>query len=308
MITTPHKTTFTTTWPQPSKTAALPSLPSWSQHRLNQLFTQTREIPFNDQTRLIFFSDLHRGDKSAADEFAPNEPLFLHALTHYYTNGYTYIEVGDGDDLWSTNRFQDIRQAYAAVFNLLHRFADHNRLHLLFGNHELGPQTQILQDKDGLPVEEALILRHTRTNQRIFVTHGHQVDFWCDRWAGFSRRFVNFLRLFSLHEDGKLMRQEKRSMLQNMVANWSTQQQEQLEQRLAAWAQHRNQVLISGHTHRPVGLHTAPYFNIGSGVEHALITGIEIQRGMLKLIRWVQTETAVYQREVLHRVPLQHWG
>lgn len=308
MVTTPNRTNITTTWPRPYGRVNWPSLASFTHQRLNKLFAQAQEILFNDHERIVFFSDLHRGDKSAADEFAPNEALFLHALGHYYTRDYTYIEVGDGDDLWSTTHFQDIRQAYPQIYDMFHRFHGRRKLHLLFGNHEIGGyQPEIQHEKDGLPVQEALILRHARTNQRLFVTHGHQVDLWCDWLTGFSRHFVNFLRFFSLHDDTKLALQQKRTTLENTIANWSIRQQQRLEQRLSSWAQQNQRIIIAGHTHRPEGAGTTPYFNTGSGLTRHAITGLELYHGRLQLIKWVQTETNAYRRLVLHTVPLGRW-
>jgi hypothetical protein len=65
--------------------------------RLSQAFKSARVFPFDDASRFVFFSDCHRGDNSRADSFVGNKELFLHALTHCYREGFTYIEVGDGD-------------------------------------------------------------------------------------------------------------------------------------------------------------------------------------------------------------------
>ena len=68
--------------------------------RLTKVFEAAKRIPFDDSSRIVFFSDCHRGDNGRTDPFARNKELFLHALNHYYREGFTYIEVGDGDDLW----------------------------------------------------------------------------------------------------------------------------------------------------------------------------------------------------------------
>ncbi|MBN1262191.1 MAG: serine/threonine protein phosphatase, partial [Anaerolineae bacterium] len=68
--------------------------------RLSGVLASAPEIPFTDDDRFIFFSDCHRGDNSWADDSAHNQSLMFHALQHYYREGFTYIEVGDGDELW----------------------------------------------------------------------------------------------------------------------------------------------------------------------------------------------------------------
>ena len=72
----------------------------FAHRRLTEVFRRARRVPFNDSSRIVFFSDCHRGNNGKADDFAKNAELFLHALGHYYREGFTYIEVGDGDDLW----------------------------------------------------------------------------------------------------------------------------------------------------------------------------------------------------------------
>ena len=68
--------------------------------RLTALFARSPIIEFDDNDRFIFFSDCHRGDSSWKDDYAPNRHLHLHALNHYFKSGYSYIELGDGDELF----------------------------------------------------------------------------------------------------------------------------------------------------------------------------------------------------------------
>lgn len=308
MYTVQDEVMTTGSWSRPRwNKPAFPSFAAAAYQRLSKAFTQAHEIPFDDNTRIIFFSDLHRGDKSAADDFAPNEALFLHALNHYYDHNYTYIEVGDGDDLWSTQHFLDIRRAYAQVYHLLHRFHSQKRLHMLFGNHEISQEGHIQQDKDGLPVHESLVLRHSRTDQRLFVTHGHQVDLWCDPLAGFSRKLIRFLQLFNMQSETKAKGQS--GTLGKIITNWSSTQQKHLEQRLTHWADKQQQILITGHTHRPVGNveSNIPYFNTGSGVHPHTITGLELNHGLIQLIKWVQIGSE-YKREIVSNISLRRWA
>jgi hypothetical protein len=71
---------------------------SFAHRRLSAVLKSAKTIPFDDSSPIVFFSDLHRGDDSRADAFARNKELFLHALTHDHRNGFTHIEVGDGDE------------------------------------------------------------------------------------------------------------------------------------------------------------------------------------------------------------------
>ena len=67
--------------------------------RLSEVFESSEEIFFDDSSKFIFMSDCHRGDGSWADSFRKNRNNYYAALTYYYNNNYTYIELGDGDEL-----------------------------------------------------------------------------------------------------------------------------------------------------------------------------------------------------------------
>jgi UDP-2,3-diacylglucosamine pyrophosphatase LpxH len=82
------------------------------------------------------FSDIHRGNNSWADDFAHNQNILFRALECYYDQGFTYIEVGDVDELWENKHFADIRLAHSHVFWMMRRFYEGNRLHIIYGNHD----------------------------------------------------------------------------------------------------------------------------------------------------------------------------
>src|SRR5699024_2666456 len=105
--------------------------------RLNKAFKNAITIPFDDNSKFIIFSDCHRGDNSFADDFANNRNTYFHALKEYYKNGFTYIELGDGNELWENLHFKSIFEAHKNVFLLLKEFHDDNRLHMVYGNHDL---------------------------------------------------------------------------------------------------------------------------------------------------------------------------
>ena len=127
-------------------------------------------------------------------------------MNYYFNEGFTYIEVGDGDELWENNRFEDIREAYSNIFWKMGEFYKKNRLYLIWGNHNRKWKNnknvkkylyQYYNDRkgrneplfDGIEIHEGLILRHTSKNKKIFIAHGHQGDLWNDGlwWLG---RFV----------------------------------------------------------------------------------------------------------------------
>jgi hypothetical protein len=71
-----------------------------TEQRLTRAYKKAKIEYFDNQSKYVFFSDVHRGDDSVSDEFARNQNIYLHALNYYYKEGYVYIEAGDGDELW----------------------------------------------------------------------------------------------------------------------------------------------------------------------------------------------------------------
>ena len=50
--------------------------------------------------RFIIFSDQHKGNRSWADDFASSEKNYISALSYYNRNEYTFINLGDSEELW----------------------------------------------------------------------------------------------------------------------------------------------------------------------------------------------------------------
>jgi predicted phosphodiesterase len=271
--------------------------------RMSQAFQAAKSVLFDDRSRLVFFSDLHRGDNSRADAFAQNEDLFIEALRHYYRRGFTYVEVGDGDELWQNRQLSAVKRAHRRTFDLLHAFAAQDRLHLIFGNHDVQGFQRRKMEKDGLTAHEGLVLQHVRTDQQIFVVHGHQVDFKSDGLYRLSRFII---RHFWRH-------------VQNLgftdVASTIAESRNRgtLRQRVSEWIEAHRQTVICGHTHTPkfAAAGDLPYFNAGSGVFDGYITGLEIQNGEIALVKWLRSEGGRAERWLLappRRLSLVGWS
>ena len=96
--------------------------------RLDELYRDSEKIPIDNHAEFVFMSDIHRGDNSISDEFGQNRLLYDHALQYYYNAGYTYVEVGDGDELWEVSDYRYIARAHPAVFEKLRAFQKEKRL------------------------------------------------------------------------------------------------------------------------------------------------------------------------------------
>ena len=108
-----------------------------SKKRLHNAYKNAKIIDFDDTGKFILFSDCHRGDNSFADDFANNRNIYFHALKHYYAEGFQYCEIGDGDELWENLFFKSIFEAHKNVYLLMKDFHQQNRLHMIWGNHDM---------------------------------------------------------------------------------------------------------------------------------------------------------------------------
>lgn len=261
-----------------------------------------------DRQRYIIFSDLHRGDRrTGADEFLPNEATYCRALAHYLERDYRLILNGDVEEGWQAD-YPAIVEAYAdTVYALERAFARRGEGYYLrtWGNHDVewSDPAQVRRHLgpvmgDGARAHAAILL-----GDRLLITHGHQGEWHSDRFAWVSRRVVRHIWTPLQHRLG--------FSIERTAEN--APRARQRDHLLTDWARAQRLLVIAGHTHRPL-LHTTPdetaplplhYVNGGCCVHTDGITGLEIDRGEARLVRWSRTGTdGVGRRVVFARVDL----
>lgn len=264
-----------------------------TQRRLDSALSQASVLDFDDHSRFVFFSDLHRGDNGPADAFRCNQSLFVSALGHYERQGYTYVEVGDGDELWKNSSLAKVQSAHRPVFRIMDRLRIAGRLMVLVGNHQLVRHGCRLASA-GPEAVEAVLLKHRDRAVRFLVTHGHQADGLHSRVYGLTRLVVRHLwRHLQNHGlrtalPGPDELQPGSGAVRGAIV-WSQHNQAGIEQRIAAWlGRVDNLAIICGHTHRPAfaAVGGLPYYNTGSGVRPGYVTGLEIADGSISLVSW----------------------
>jgi UDP-2,3-diacylglucosamine pyrophosphatase LpxH len=263
--------------------------------RLTDAYRHAKVIYFDENSKFAFLSDVHRGDDSVSDEFTRNQNIYLHALNYYYYNSYTYIEVGDGDELWEYKKFKHIRLAHTDVFLVIKKFFDKNRLVILYGNHNIYLRNKkFVMDNyynfydeynqervelyKGISPQEAVILKHKNTGQEILVVHGHQGDFMNDQFWPFTMFLLRYFWRYS-HIVGF---ENPTSPARNML------KRHKVERNYNKWIADHKMMLICGHTHRPKFPKNddLPYFNTGCCIHTRGITGIEIANGEINMVAW----------------------
>ena len=270
---------------------------------------RVKHLTLTPGMKLIVMSDMHRGDGSGADDFAQNSLIYRCALEYYLENGFTYIELGDAEELWENDNFDQIYFTHTPVYELLAKYHDpdpeKSRYLKVWGNHDLywkDNEAVYQQLFPGIQIYEGIIL-----NEKILMLHGHQADPKCiGEIASISKFFVhNFWTEFQRLGAKDPTRAATNPGLCNEV-----------DCRLHEWATHNNKgitTIIAGHTHRAVYENLsmterryqeskvktehikikheldASYFNDGSCVHPFGITGLEIsfeERLMLRLVGW----------------------
>lgn len=263
--------------------------------RLNEAYRDAVVQSFDDNSKYIFFSDSHRGDDSASDEFTRNQNVLLHALEYYCNQGYTYVEVGDGDELWEYSDFKSIRLAHSDIFVAMKHFFDEDRLILLYGNHNIYLKSKSFVKRNyyrfydeftqethellpGVVPREALLLRYRETGQEILVLHGHQGDLMNDQLWSVSMLLMRYFWRF-MHVVGF---QNPTSPAKNLY------KRTKIEVKYKRWIETEQKMIICGHTHRPKfsEIGELPYFNTGCCIHTKGITGIEISGGQIMLVNW----------------------
>ncbi|MGN0402485.1 MAG: serine/threonine protein phosphatase [Acetatifactor sp.] len=255
------------------------------ERRLENAFIGAPVLALRPQTKLVLFSDCHRGIGNGNDNFLKNRTLYLAALRHYYQSGFLYAELGDGDELWENRSFSAIREIHSDVFFLLSLFQKEGRLYQLYGNHDLA-----LKNCREYPHYSGLILKicdrtpttsGTPTCLELYLTHGHQADLLNSTLWKLARFLVRYLWK-PLEQLGVL---DPTSAAKNYHLRRKT------EKRLSDWAAKNKYHLITGHTHRPMLEGPGDYyFNTGSCIHPYSITCLELENHAATLVKW-HTET-----------------
>jgi predicted phosphodiesterase len=197
-------------------------------------------------------------------------------LEHYLREGFTYIELGDAEELWENDAFEQIYITHTSIYDLLHCFHDPDpaktRYLKVLGNHDedwRDNPAPLLALFPGIQVHEAIVLAQingdiignceaidivspfiqssgsqSEVSVPIFpilLLHGHQVDPICSgsraRISRFLvRKFWTVLQQIGIVDPTRAAENPGRS--------------NKIDQALYQMA--KGKIVIAGHTHRPV--------------------------------------------------------
>jgi len=242
-------------------------------------------------------SDCHRGIGNWGDNFMANQNLFFRALQYYNDRRFTYIELGDGDELWENRHMEDIIRGHSDAYWLMSKFYRDHRLYMIYGNHDMQKKREKFVKKyydcyycegedclmplfPGIEIYEGLKLCHVDSGTEYLLVHGHQGDIMNDILWKLSKFLVRYIwKPLELAGFNNPIRPAKNYSLQGYT-----------QKRLSGFVEREHMALITGHTHRPhlPGEGELPFFNTGSCVHPRCITAIEFENGAFSLVKWCE--------------------
>ncbi len=225
---------------------------------LDKLYKKINENPggrgriFNvsQGDKYVVLSDQHKGAKDNADDFANSEQNYIAALTYYNEQNFTYINLGDSEELWE-NLLEPVIKHNRKNFQLEKKFLNRGAFVKIFGNHDLYWDNDPLAGFNlkriyGQPVDiyEGAVLRFTFDDKKldVFLTHGHQGDLQSDgNW--FSKWFVSNVwaptqSYLHINPNTPAYDDQLKTKHNQMMYNWASTK--------------KDLALITGHTHQPV--------------------------------------------------------
>ena len=266
---------------------------------MNYLYNNAFKVSIDDNSKLVFISDVHRGDGTYFDSLMPNRNIYITALKYYLKNGFTYVEGGDGDELWKNRTCADIAYSHSDIFNILNKFKQKKRIYMIYGNHDMIKKRrdfklkqiaslskslvhegkEFLKFINDLTFYEGIVFNYIPLDENILVTHGHQVDLMnCELWM-LPRFLVRYVWKFA---NGIAGFKEP-----NSPSSSHTKRSKE-DKKLQEWASDNCKMIICGHTHNsrfPMS-DEPPYFNDGACVLPHEMTALEIENGEISLVRW----------------------
>ena len=258
---------------------------------LSELFRHIKEEPgkkgivltLKENSRIIVFSDHHRGAKNGADDFMKAEGSYLAALDHYFQHKFQLISLGDSEELWE-NTLASVKKNNTITFEAEKKFILQDRFFKVFGNHDLfwdnsliaSQQLKTIYEKK-LRVFEGVILEIGNKNEKQKKTEEilkdkKQLSFWKKTIPDNNKLPIADcpLTIFLTHGHQGDASSDGNWFSKFFVSNiWAPLQSylrlnfntpaydEDLKTShnliMYEWsAKHKNLVLITGHTHQPV--------------------------------------------------------
>ena len=200
---------------------------------MRTMLEQSKRELLGNESKIIFLSDLHMGDRSSRDDFRHNADMVVDALySRYLAGGWKLVLNGDVEEL---HKFKPraIRVAYDELYGVFRNFDSGGRLVKIVGNHDLA---MLLCDDHEFKLEHSL--RLDRPDGSILAFHGHQS----------SKLFMkyNYLSDFIVRYVADPLK------IKNADIPMTSKRRYKAERRIYRASKEMGIISIVGHTHRPL--------------------------------------------------------
>ncbi len=200
------------------------------------------------ESRLVIFSDHHKGDGSGADDFKKNATLYKTALNYYAEQKFKLIVLGDSEELWE-NSMEQVNKHYASLIRdeiALALEGPNGKKIRIWGNHDKEVSLRWFRWSSGslssLEWEKVDYRECLCLGPDIFLIHGHQGRFFEDKAWRLSRWAVQFI--------WKTIQKILHIGIDGPAENFALR--EYLETKYYHWAKARKVLLVCGHTHQAI--------------------------------------------------------
>ncbi len=218
---------------------------------LRSLHEHSRRESLGPDSRIVFMSDLHMGDRGSRDDFRHNADLVIDSLSgHYLPEGWKLVLNGDIEEL---HKFKPpvVRQAYSDLYGLFGAFAGQDKLVKIVGNHDLA---LLLRDDHEFKLEHAF--RLDRPDGSILAFHGHQSSKFFMKYNYLSDFLVRYIA--------------DPLKLKNADIPMTSKRRFKAERRIYRASKEMGIVSIVGHTHRPIFESFSKYDTLRWNIESLL--------------------------------------
>lgn len=210
----------------------------WESPTVKTLETKNRKY--------VIISDLHLGDGGAADDFHKNREALIRALRHYKDSGHHLILLGDIEEFWQFDIDQILQEYEKDVYPAIKAFGL-NRIHRIFGNHDLdwSLHDPLRDDSSNDHAVQALKMKDSAGKVAMLLIHGHQGSTDSDKNSWISRIIV-----------GKVWKPIEPIFAALGIYGHPSATKSQVgtdyERIYYSWAKKNKVIVICGHSHRAI--------------------------------------------------------
>mgnify|MGYP006288215119 CR=1 FL=1 len=244
--------------------------------KLSLIYARSPVIEMQESDKTVVFSDLHMGGGGIGDDFLSTSDQFTRILDRYYHDrGYNLVLNGDVEDLYKF-KLRSIVERWKEVYDLFRRFMEETSMFKLVGNHDWNVHMNLPRF---FHMKHHQALRIKVGGAALFLLHGHQASPYIDRFANLSKAIARNVA--------------KPMGIRNTSLKITKDYISPLERRLSEFSLANKVLSFMGHTHKPHFGYFSKIpgvFNSGCSMGRKGISALEIERGKVSLVHWVDSK------------------